>query len=143
MDRLAIARHESGHAVCAHLEGFRVDSLELDPDGGQMFCVGPGDFLEAGLHPLDVGVKCALVAVAGAAVSEVPMSAQDHADLERAFWLADFDRRLFYTDRQTFLQIAREQLAEHADKVDRVARALVERGRLSGDEFRELLHEAG
>ena len=116
-DRHKIALHEAGHAIIAFHEGFEVEAVELHADGGSTYITGPGDMLEKGTHPRLVATSCALVAVAGAAASDVPMSARDNADLKRAAWLRDFDLRFFYADRDTYLELARERLDNTARRL--------------------------
>jgi hypothetical protein len=135
-----IARHEAGHAIVAHVEGFEVEAIEFHPDGGSVYHAGPADLLDKGQNFVGVAMSYALICCAGKAASpNTDMSGADNEGLERAMWLGGFDRRWFYSDRAAFLELAIEIIDHHRDGLERVADALVRRGRLSGDEFREIL----
>jgi hypothetical protein len=74
-----------------------------------------------------------MVSVAGEVASKVEMSAGDVEDLRRAVWLGELGD--FTSD------LARKRLDGRQATVDRIAEALMLRGCLSGDEFRQLLAE--
>lgn len=137
-DELEIAKHEVGHALVAELEGFKVYSIELDPEGGITFHDGVGDLLEAGEHPRTVGMKCAKLAAAGEAASSVRMSATDNEDLRRAIWLGELGHD-FFAIRAVAIDRARQRLEPHRDAIDRIANELVQRGVLGREEFLELI----
>jgi hypothetical protein len=138
-ERLELAKHEVGHGLMASLLGFSVEALELTPSGGQAYCAGHGEALERGEHVICVATNLALVAAAGEAVSEVPMSASDCEDLRRAIWLASLGD--YYVIRSFALKRSAERLEPYKAAIGRIAEELSARGCLSGDEFRALLGE--
>jgi hypothetical protein len=138
--KIISARHEAGHAVVAHHEGVEISEVCLDSDGGKIWHDPPAALLDKGRHYNSAAMSYALIAVAGhAAAPSRPMSGSDNDSLERALWLGGLDQGYYFAFRDVLVELAAEILDHHKDRVDRVADALIERGRLSGAELEELL----
>jgi hypothetical protein len=137
-DDLHTAWHEAAHAVIAHVLGVKVFWLELHADGGETSFDTPDVLIERGKSALDAGMTYGKIAVAGAAASRVGMSGGDNQNLANALWLAGLDED-FFVVRAALMDITSRLVHEHREAIERVATALVERGRLSGEEFRKIM----
>ena len=136
-----LARHEAGHGVVAHLLGVTVHSVELSKSGdGVCWHDGPSELLDLGRDATSTAITFGKIAAAGrAAAPSTDFSGNDNDGLRMAHWLCGLPDVTFFAFREAMLKRAADLLAENADKVGRVAEALLERGMLDGDEFRHLV----
>jgi hypothetical protein len=140
---LARAVHELGHAVVAHRLGFKIEAVELDP---QLRVVFPSEDMvpasERDLHCM--AVVCLAGPVATSRLTGRPLDevladvGADDAEKVRVPVDASPEghRSAFKRDA---LEGARVMVDQSWSAILRVARVLVERSKLSGDEIAELL----
>lgn len=127
-----VALHEAGHAVLLTLDGGEVRAVALDPAGG-------------GVHgrrwtPTSILAGIAVERVRGCRLHPAGMRRDG---LRVMGWREDVRayRRHRGSGRRlrTDLEAAEARVREHGDVIRRVADALLERGRLEGDEVRSIL----
>ena len=138
-----LARHEAGHAITAHALGVEVFRVELSHNGGGCtYYDSPSTMLNKGRGPTFTAIAYGKIAAAGkAAAPGTAFSASDNDSFDKAFWLFDLSDVSFDVFRDASYVMASELINKHADKVERVAVALIERGYLSADEFLELMRD--
>lgn len=131
------ALHEAAHAVAALGHGINVLSIDL----GGVRLGPPGDCLERGQHHGAVAAGYAVVALAGqAAAPGTGLSKSDELLLAHARFLGSWsdppDVML-----SAFTSIAERFVFDRREAIERLAAALDERRKLSGEEVGEICPE--